>query len=66
MKRPNLAAACSLAIIGLLVVAPTTWFAQKIAEQATSVPQNIEKQLAAGKWHIRGDENPQLARFSFG
>ena len=59
--RPNLAAAFSLVIIGLLVVAPATWFAQKLAEQATLVPENIQKQIAAGKWHIHGDQHPQLA-----
>ncbi len=52
VRRPNLAAAFSLVIIGLLVVVPATWFAQKLAEQATSVPENIQKQIAAGKWHI--------------
>jgi len=63
VKRPNLTAAFSLVIIGLLVVAPATWFAQKLAEQATSVPENIQKQIAAGKWHIDGDQHPQLAHF---
>src|SRR6185369_4057168 len=63
VKRPNLAAICSLAIIGMLVVVPATWFAQKLAEQATSVPENIQKQIAAGKWHMRGDEHPHLAHF---
>ena len=63
VRRPNLAAAFSLVIIGLLVVAPATWFAQKLAEQATSVPENIQKQIAAGKWHMPGDQHPQLAHF---
>ena len=63
VKRPNLAAAFSLVIIGLLVVAPSTWFAQKLAEQATSVPENIQKQIAAGKWHLPGGQHPQLAHF---
>jgi predicted PurR-regulated permease PerM len=62
VKRPNLAAAFSLAVIGLLVVAPTTWFAQKLVEQATAVPENIQKQIAAGKWHIQSDASPQTAR----
>src|SRR5208337_8535 len=48
VRRQSLAAACSLAIIGLLVVAPATWFAQRLAEQATSVPQRLQKQMAAG------------------
>lgn len=61
VKRPSLAALFSLIIIGLLVVAPATWFAQKVAEQAISVPERIQKQIAAGKWHIRGDEHPHLA-----
>src|SRR4249920_2536558 len=43
-KKPNLAAAFSLVIIGLLVVVPVTWFSQKLAEQATAVPENIQKQ----------------------
>jgi predicted PurR-regulated permease PerM len=63
VKRPNLAAALSLVLIGLLVVAPATWFAQKLADQATSVPDKIQKQIAAGKWHMHGDEHPQVARF---
>jgi len=63
VRRPNLAAAFSLVIIGLLVVVPATWFAQMLAEQATSVPENIQKQIAAGKWHMSGDQHPQLARF---
>lgn len=61
VKRPNLAAAFSLVIIGLLVVVPATWFAQKLAEQAISVPENIQKQIAAGKWHIDGGEHPLMA-----
>ena len=63
VRRPNLAAAFSLVIIGLLVVVPATWFAQKLAEQANSVPENIQKQIAAGKWHILCDQHPQLAHF---
>jgi predicted PurR-regulated permease PerM len=63
VKRPGLAATFSLIIIGLLVVVPATWFAQKLAEQAITVPQNIQKQLAGGKWHMRGGEHPQLAHY---
>src|SRR5208282_3105863 len=63
VRRPNLAAAFSLVIIGSLVVAPATWFAQEIADQATSVPENIQKQIAAGKWHTLGSQHPQLAHF---
>jgi predicted PurR-regulated permease PerM len=63
VRRPNLAAAFSLVIIGLLVVVPATWFAQKLAEQATLVPENIQKQIAAGKWHTLGGQHPQLAHF---
>jgi len=62
VRRPNLAAALSLAMIGLLVVVPATWFAQKLAEQATSVPENIQKQIATGKWHMGGDGHPRVAR----
>ena len=62
VRRPNLAAAFSLVIIGLLVVGPATWFAQKLAEKATSVPEEIQKQIAAGKWHIANDEHPVLGR----
>jgi predicted PurR-regulated permease PerM len=61
VKRGNLAAAFSLVIIGLLVVAPATWFAQKIAEQAVSVPQTIQKQIAAGKWHVKAEQHPKMA-----
>ncbi len=63
VRRPSLAAALSLVVIGLLVVVPATWFAQKLAEQATLVPENIQKQIAAGKWHIHGDEHPHAAQF---
>jgi predicted PurR-regulated permease PerM len=62
MRRPTLAAVFSLVIIGLLVVVPATWFAQKLVEQATSVPENIQRQIAAGKWHVTGDEHPLIAR----
>jgi len=63
VKRPNLAAACSLVIIGLLVVVPATWFTQKLAEQAITVPQNIQKQIAAGKWHTHGERDSRIDRF---
>jgi len=63
VKRPNLAAVLSLLIIGLLVVVPATWFAQKLVEQAATVPRNIQKQIAAGKWHINGDQHPYQAHF---
>ena len=62
VKGPSFAAAVSLIIVGLLVVVPATWFAQKLAEQAISVPVNIQKQIAAGKWHINGEEHPVMAR----
>jgi len=62
VRRPSLAAAVSLVIIGLLVVVPATWFAHKLAEQLTLVPQSIQKQIAAGKWHMAGDAYPQVAR----
>jgi len=62
VSRPSLAAACSMAIIGLLVVAPATWFAQRLAGEAAAVPQRIEKQLATGKWHTGADQHPQVAR----
>ena len=60
VKRPTLGALLSLVIIGLLVVVPATWFAQKLVEQATTVPENIQKQIAAGKWHMRGEEHPLM------
>ena len=62
LRRPNLAAAFSLVIIGLLVVAPATWFAQKLAEQATLVPRRLQKQMAAGKWQMAAAEHPRVAR----
>jgi predicted PurR-regulated permease PerM len=61
VRRPNLAATLSLIIIGLLVVTPATWFAQKLAEQAIAVPENIQRQIAAGKWHVTSDAHPKLA-----
>jgi len=63
VRRPNLAAAFSLVIIGLLVVAPATWFAQMLAEQAISVPEYVQKQIAAGKWRMPDDQHPRLAHF---
>jgi predicted PurR-regulated permease PerM len=62
VKSANMAAAFSLLLVGLLVVVPATWFAQKLAEQATLVPQTIQKQIAAGKWQTAADEHPHLAR----
>jgi predicted PurR-regulated permease PerM len=61
VRNTNMAAAFSGLLIGLLVVVPATWFAQKLAEQAISVPENIQKQIAAGKWHIDGGEHPLMA-----
>ena len=61
VRRPNLAAVLSLTIIGLLVVVPVTWFAQQLVQQATLVPENIQKQIAAGKWYVRADEHPQAS-----
>jgi len=63
VKRSTLAAAFSLILIGLLVVVPATWFAQKLAEQAITVPQNIQKQIAAGKWHMHGEQDSRIDRF---
>lgn len=61
VRKPNLAAVLSLVTVGLLVVVPATWFAQKLADQAISVPEHVQKQIAAGKWHLRGEEHPVLA-----
>jgi len=64
VKSPSMAAAFSLLLIGLLVVVPATWFAQTAAEEATLVPETIQKQIAAGKWHIDANEHPRLARMA--
>ena len=61
VRNANMAAAFSGLLIGLLVVVPATWFAHKLAEQAISVPENIQKQIAAGKWHIDAGEHPLMA-----
>jgi predicted PurR-regulated permease PerM len=63
VRRPNLAAVLSLAIIGLLVVTPATWFAQRLAVETITVSQSVQEQIAAGKWHIAGDAHPQAAHF---
>ena len=62
VRKPSLAAAASLAIIGLLVVVPATWFGQKLAEEAAAVPKRVQKQLDAGKWRTASDAHPQVAR----
>ena len=47
----------------MLVVVPATWFTHKLAEQAITVPQNIQKQIAAGKWHMHGEQDSRIDRF---
>lgn len=62
VHRPTLAAVLTVLVVGLLVVVPAMWFAQSLAEQATTVPQSIQKQIDAGKWHMSGADHPQAAR----
>ena len=64
VAKPSVAAAFSLVIVGLLVVVPATWFAQTVAQQAGQVPNRIQKQIAAGKWQVNGEQHPQAARLA--
>ena len=62
VKRRNLAAAFSLVIIGLLVVVPQRGSPRSSPNKPPRYRNRIQKQIAAGKWHIHGDEHPQMAR----
>jgi predicted PurR-regulated permease PerM len=61
VKRPNLAAVASVLIIGLTVVAPTTFVAQRLITEAANGAYAVQAQFEAGTWRDVLAAYPQIA-----
>jgi len=61
LKRPGLAAAVSVLVIGLIVVVPVSFVGQRLVLQAAKGAELIETKFAAGEWRRTFDAQPRLA-----
>ncbi len=61
LKRPGLAALVSVLVVGLTVVVPATFLAQRLLLQATAGAQLIEKKVESGEWRRALEAQPRLA-----
>lgn len=61
LRRPSFAAAVSVLLIGLIVVVPATFVAQRLVVQAAKGAELIEAKVASGEWRRVFAEQPQLA-----
>jgi len=61
IRRPGLTALVSVLVIGLMVVVPVTFLAQRLALQATEGAQIIEKKVESGEWRRALEAQPRLA-----
>jgi predicted PurR-regulated permease PerM len=61
LKRPGLAAAVSVLVIGLIVVVPVSFVGQRLVLQAAKGAELIETKFAAGEWRRTFEAQPRLA-----
>lgn len=62
LGRPNLAAALSVALVALLIVAPGAFLAQQLVSQASRGLEALKAQTEEGRWQAALGANPGLAR----
>jgi predicted PurR-regulated permease PerM len=61
LKRPSLAAAVSVLVIGLTVVVPATFVGQRLVLQAAKGAELIETKVKSGEWRRALEAQPRLA-----
>jgi predicted PurR-regulated permease PerM len=61
IKWTSLAALASVLTIGLVVVVPATFVAQRLVMQATAGAQMVEQRVASGEWRQFLAEHPRLS-----
>jgi predicted PurR-regulated permease PerM len=61
IKRPGLDALVSVLVIGLMVVVPVMFLAQRLVLQVTAGAQLIEKKVESGEWRRALEAQPSLA-----
>ncbi|MDO8541498.1 MAG: AI-2E family transporter [Opitutaceae bacterium] len=61
LKRPSLAAALSVVVIGLFVVVAATFVGQRLVVQAVKGAELIETKVKSGEWRRALEAQPRLA-----
>lgn len=61
IRHPGLTALVSVLVIGLMVVVPVSFLAQRLVLQATAGAQLIEKKVESGEWRRALEAQPRLA-----
>lgn len=61
LKRPGVAALVAVLVVGLMVVVPATFLAQRLLTQVTAGAQLIEKKVDSGEWRRALEVQPRLA-----
>jgi predicted PurR-regulated permease PerM len=60
-KHPNLAAAVTVLIVGLVVVAPAAFVGQQLVQEAASGAELIKTKAESGEWRRALEAQPRLA-----
>jgi predicted PurR-regulated permease PerM len=61
LKRPNLAAAVAVLLIGAIVLIPVTMVGQRLISEAAKGAIAVEQSLRSGSWRTPIDASPRLA-----
>jgi predicted PurR-regulated permease PerM len=61
LNRPSLAAFISVTVIGLIVVVPFTFMAERLIGQATKAAELVQRQVGSGEWRSALQAQPRLA-----
>ena len=60
LKRPNLAAAVSVVMIGLIVIVPATFVGQRLLQEAAKGTEFIKAKVESGEWRRSLEGHPRL------
>ena len=60
LKRPNLAAAVSVVMIGLIVIVPAAFVGQRLVQEATKGTEFIKAKVESGEWRRSLEGHPRL------
>lgn len=59
-KRPSLAAAISVLIVGIIVVVPSTFVGQRLVQEAVKGAELIKTKVESGEWRHAIESHPRL------
>lgn len=62
VRRPNLAAGLAVAVVAVIIIAPTVFVTQRLVREAVGSAQAVVANVESGRWRAAVADSPRLSR----